>query len=116
MMQEGDVMSAQSQQEFSNWLPRIGEGTKMVYPQFGANAIHIPPDMCIGCIPGNTGMVHTYAGQKVTASTTDRRPFCTIFLHTTSSKRCDNQPQHTRTGKNTATMVAEPPSTPATWS
>jgi hypothetical protein len=63
-----------------------------------------------------TGMVQAYVGQNVTALTTDRRPFCTIFLHTTSSKRCDNQPQHTRTSKNTATMVAEPPSTPATWS
>ena len=61
-------------------------------------------------------MVHAYVVQNVTASTTDGRPFCTIFLHTTSSKRCDNQPQHTRTGKNTATMVAEPPSTPAMWS
>ena len=44
------------------------------------------------------------------------RLFRTIFLHTTSSKRCDNQPHHTRTGKNTATMVAKPPSSPATWS
>ena len=54
MMQDGDVMSAQSQQDFSNWLQRIGEGTETIYPQYGANAILIPPDMCVGCMPGDT--------------------------------------------------------------
>ncbi len=63
-----------------------------------------------------TSLVQVYVGQKETALTTDGWPFCTIFLHRTSLKRCDNQPQHTRTGKNIATMVAEPPSSPATWS
>ena len=54
MMQDGNVTSAQSQQEFSNWLQRIGEGTETIYPQYGANAIHIPPDVCIGCMPQET--------------------------------------------------------------
>ncbi len=62
------------------------------------------------------GMVHTYVGQKVTALTTDGRPFCTIFLHTTSLKRCDKSQNTTTTGTNTATMVVEPPSSLATWS
>jgi hypothetical protein len=47
-------MSAQSHQELSNWLQRIGEGTEMVYPQYGANDILILPDMCVGCMPGDT--------------------------------------------------------------
>jgi hypothetical protein len=54
MMQDGNVTCAQSQQEFSNWLKRIGEGTEAIYSQYGANAIHIPPDMCIGCMPQDT--------------------------------------------------------------
>jgi hypothetical protein len=43
-----------------------------------------------------SGMVHAYVGQKVTVLTTDGRPRCTIFLQTTSSKRCDKS-------KNTTT-------------
>ena len=54
MMQDGNVTCAQSQQEFSNWLKRIGEGTEAINSQYGANAIHIPPDMCIGCMPQDT--------------------------------------------------------------
>jgi hypothetical protein len=42
------------------------------------------------------GMVQAYVGQNVTALSTDGRPRCTIFLHTTSSKRCDKS-------KNTTT-------------
>jgi hypothetical protein len=54
MMQDGNVTSAQSQQDFSNWLKRIGEGAETIYPQHGSNAINIPPDMCIGCMPQDT--------------------------------------------------------------
>jgi len=54
MIQYGDATSAHEQQQFSNWLQRIGEGTETIYPQHGANAIQIPPDMCIGCMPQDT--------------------------------------------------------------
>jgi len=54
MLRNGNVTSAHAQQEFSNWLKKIGEGTEPVHPQHGANAIHIPPDMCIGCMPQDT--------------------------------------------------------------
>ena len=49
ILQEGDHTSAAGQQEFSNWLKRIGEGTEKIYPQHGSHAIHIPSHMCIGC-------------------------------------------------------------------
>ena len=49
MIQDGDHTSAAGQQEFSDWLKRIGEGTEKIYQQHGSHAIHIPSDMCIGC-------------------------------------------------------------------
>jgi hypothetical protein len=81
-----------------------------LFPYLPATHLSIPATSLLG-----PGMVNAYVGQKKTALMTDRRPLCTVFLHMTSSMRCDNQPQHTRTGKNTATMVAEPPSSPGTW-
>lgn len=54
IMQDVNQISAQAQQDFSNWLQRIGKGTETVYPQYGANSIHIPPDMYIGCMPQDT--------------------------------------------------------------
>ena len=49
LMDQGDIASAQEQQEFANWLQRIGEGTEQIYEIEGNNCIHIPDDLCIGC-------------------------------------------------------------------
>ena len=43
----------QHQQEFSDWLKHIGEGTEPIYQEHGENAIRIPEDICIGCRPGD---------------------------------------------------------------
>jgi hypothetical protein len=51
MLQEGNLDSANEQHQFSDWLKRIGEGVETIYPQHGSNAIKIPSDMCIGCMP-----------------------------------------------------------------
>jgi hypothetical protein len=54
MLQDGGVENAERQQQFSNWLKRIGDGTGTTYEQHGPNAIRIPDEMCIGCMPGDS--------------------------------------------------------------
>ncbi len=53
MLNTGDVANATQQQEFSDWLKRIGEGTEHIYEEHGENAIRIPEDICVGCKPGD---------------------------------------------------------------
>jgi ATP-dependent DNA helicase PIF1 len=53
MLITGDVANATQQQEFSDWLKRIGEGTEPIYEEHGENAIRIPEDICVGCRPGD---------------------------------------------------------------
>jgi hypothetical protein len=37
---------AQQQQAWADYLQRIGEGTKQVFPKVGEEAVLIPKDMC----------------------------------------------------------------------
>ena len=53
MIQTGDVANATQQQQFSEWLKHIGEGTETVYPEHGENAIKVPDELCIGCKSGD---------------------------------------------------------------
>ncbi len=48
MLNTGDVANATQQQEFSDWLKRIGEGTEPIYEEHGENAIRIPEDIQTG--------------------------------------------------------------------
>ena len=56
MIQRGEVANATQQQEFSEWIKRIGEGTETVYPDHGENAIKLPDELCIGCKSGDDMM------------------------------------------------------------
>ena len=49
LIDQGDIASAQEQQQFANWLQRIGEGTEHLYEIEGNNCIRIPDDLCVGC-------------------------------------------------------------------
>ena len=49
LMDQGDIASAQEQQQFAHWLQRIGEGTEPLYEIEGNNCIRIPDDLCVGC-------------------------------------------------------------------
>ena len=51
MIDTGNVTDATQQQHFSDWLKRIGEGTETIYQQHGENAIRMPDDICVGCMP-----------------------------------------------------------------
>jgi hypothetical protein len=69
------------------------------------------------------GVVHAYVGQFVTYRTPAPAPPLVFFVPTatyddlvTSREESHNTTPTGKTGKNTATMVAEPPSSPATWS
>ena len=54
MMDRGDMDNAHQQQQFSDWLKRIGEGTEKIHQNHGPECIHIPDGMCIGCMPGDS--------------------------------------------------------------
>ena len=45
--------NAQEQQEFADWLKRIGEGTEHVYPVHGDEAILLPPEVCCTTAEGS---------------------------------------------------------------
>ena len=49
LMDQGNITSAHEQQEFADWLKRIGEGTEPLYEIDGHNCIRIPDDLCVGC-------------------------------------------------------------------
>ncbi len=49
MLNTGNVTNATQEQEFSDWLKRIGESTKSIYQEHGENVICIPEDICVGC-------------------------------------------------------------------
>jgi hypothetical protein len=69
------------------------------------------------------GVVHANVGHNVTYLTPAPAPPLFFFVPTatyvdlvTSREERHNTTPTGKTGKNTATMVAEPPSSPATWS
>jgi ATP-dependent DNA helicase PIF1 len=50
---EQALTNAQNQQEFANWLKRIGEGQDCTYPIYGEEAILLPPQICCHGSDGN---------------------------------------------------------------
>jgi hypothetical protein len=70
-------------------------------------------------IASASGVVHANVGQNVTRAGPSFSFFCTKSYIRRSRDVTRREPQHTptgKTGKNTATMVVEPPSSPAMWS
>ena len=47
LMDQGNITSAHEQQEFADWLKRIGEGTEPLYEIDGNNCIRIPDDLYV---------------------------------------------------------------------